>query len=447
MAAVTEYRKFSLTNLGNNNNKFWNVTLFDNGDVQSVWGRQGDPGQTKTWPGASRSFMEQKIREKEKKGYRENLTIESTAKASTSVQPYIANVKLADIARQQIRTQHPAVLTLIDYLVQVNAHNIGQATGGKITYNKQSGAFETTQGIIVAHQVDRAAALLSTLADIISGNKDFGDQGELDLNEYLSLIPRDFGRKRLTPRQILPDVTAVRKEQDILDGLRASFAGACAQPKDTAAPSKKKDDAPKLFSVALNIIDDPSEIKRIGHLFNSTKRDMHHAVADMDVKTVWEVVIEVMAESFDRYGAKLPNIMELWHGTKASNLLSILKGGLVIPPSSSPHCTGRMYGDGIYGSNVSTKALNYATAMWGSGGVVDRTFMFLLKMAMGNTYIAGSGWGNYPKPGYQSTWAKGGQSGVINDEMIVYRTDQVNLVRLVEFAKTGSRSGKYSYRP
>jgi predicted DNA-binding WGR domain protein len=72
MANVVEQRKFSLTELGTNHNKFWNVTLYDNGDVMSLWGRQGDSGQTKSWPSAGKSFMEKKIREKEKKGERES---------------------------------------------------------------------------------------------------------------------------------------------------------------------------------------------------------------------------------------------------------------------------------------------------------------------------------------------------------------------------------------
>ena len=60
--------------------------------------------------------------------------------------------------------------------------------------------------------------------------------------------------------------------------------------------------------------------------------------------------------------------------------------------------------------------------------------MFLADVAMGKYHIAGSGWGSYPKPGYDSTWAKGGQSGVINDEMIVYKLNQANLLYLVEFS-------------
>lgn len=440
-----EYRKFSLTDVVDaNHNKFWNVGVTPNGDVVSHWGRQGDPGKTTTWSGAGRGFMEKKINEKLKKGYVENKTIDDRQDPNRAPQSRVASPQLADIARKQIKTKNPEVQSLIDYLVRVNAHNIGVATGGKITYNQVSGAFETTQGIIVASEVDRAAALLSEFADIVSAGGSWSREDGLKLNEYLSLIPRDFGRKRQTPESVLPDLSAVRKEQDILDGLRASFAQAIAPPT-TKTAAKKTDTTPQIFSVELNVIDDNKEIDRIRHMFHSTKKGMHHGVANMDVKTAWEVTIKVMQDAFDKYGAKLPNIMELWHGTKASNLLSILKGGLIIPPASSPHCTGRMYGDGIYASCISTKALNYATNFWTGGGSIDRTFMFLLKMAMGKTYIAGGGWGSYPIRGYDSTWAKGGQSGVINDEMIVYRVDQVTLTRLVEFEDASRRGSKYKY--
>jgi hypothetical protein len=58
--------------------------------------------------------------------------------------------------------------------------------------------------------------------------------------------------------------------------------------------------------------------------------------------------------------------------------------------------------------------------------------MFLLDMAMGTYYDAQSWGGSYPKAGTNSTWARAGRA-LKNDEMIVYRLDQVNLTHLVEF--------------
>ena len=437
MAAIVEHRKFSLTNLGNNNNKFWNVTLFDDDDVTSVWGRQGDgdkAGQTKTWPGVGRSFMESKIRSKEKKGYRENKTAGSIETVSTT--STVASPQLKDIARKQIKSKNIIAQKLIDYLVGVNAHQILSATGGKITYDISSAQFMTTQGVIVPTQVIRARNLLDSLADMVAKGK-WGNVGFEDkLNEYLSLIPRDFGRKRKSPQDILPDIQKVQDENAILDGLDASFAGLAQVDDKGTKKKKKKDDAPKVFDVQLELIEDQRVINRISKLFKSTVKS-GHVTRNYEVKTVYKVDISTMKTKFDKLGKIINDIRQLWHGTQASNLLSILRQGLVIPPSHSAHCTGRMYGNGLYFSSISTKALNYATNYWNSGGDTSRTFMFLADVAMGKYHLAGSGWGSFPIAGTDSTWAKGGHSGVINDEMIVYKLQQANLVYLVEFKDTG----------
>jgi poly [ADP-ribose] polymerase len=426
MANIVERHKFSMTKLGENNNKYWNVVLYDDGTVEAEWGRQGKTRQSGTWSGG-RSYMDKKIREKKKKGYIENETVEGTGTVSAKS---VQTSNLKDIARKQIKYKNPLVQKLVDYFVKVNAHQIVAATGGKISFDTSSATFKTTQGIIVPAQVNRARVLLSDLADMVAdadwSNYDFEDA----LNEYMSLIPRDIGMKRTTPRAILPDLATIQRENALLDGLDASFAGVIKAPQKT---TKKKTKAPKLFEVDLFMVVDKNIIKNISNMFEKTKK-RNHVTRDYRVKEVYAIRIKNMSDAFEKRGKPVGNIMQLWHGTKASNLLSIFRQGLIIPPSSSAHCTGRMYGNGLYFSCISTKALNYATNFWGGGGNTSRVFMFLADVAMGNPYMAGSGWGShYPRSGTDSTWAKGGQSGVINDEMIVYKLHQANLIYLVEF--------------
>src|SRR5262249_3241950 len=152
-----------------------------------------------------------------------------------------------------------------------------------------------------------------------------------------------------------------------------------------------------------------------------------------DVKKVYAVEIATMRRAWEKAGKPVGNVAELWHGTKASNLLSILKGGLIIPPSNASYCTGRMFGNGIYFSDQSTKSLNYAYGYW-KGQAENHCFMFLADVAMGKHYVPKTYSANLPKSGYDSTFAKAGVSGVVNNEMIVYKTYQVNLAFLVEFA-------------
>ena len=97
--------------------------------------------------------------------------------------------------------------------------------------------------------------------------------------------------------------------------------------------------------------------------------------------------------------------------------------------------TGRMYGDGVYFSDQSTKSLNYATgsAPGQYGGGSQRKFMLVNDVAMGKPYMATRSFSGGCPRGYDSTFAKAGSSGVRNNEMIVYRTSQVRPTYLCEF--------------
>lgn len=103
----------------------------------------------------------------------------------------------------------------------------------------------------------------------------------------------------------------------------------------------------------------------------------------------------------------------------------------MVIPKSAAH--GRMFGNGIYGSEQSTKALNYSIGYWGSEKL-NRVFMLLCDFAMGREYLPNSYNRSFPVAGYDSTYVKAGTAGVINQESIVYNTNQVNINYLVEFA-------------
>ena len=204
-----------------------------------------------------------------------------------------------------------------------------------------------------------------------------------------------------------------------------------------AAPAN--DDAPKaeekLFDVKLRRVEDGDTLDRIHRKYRETQQDKH-ACAHLDVKAVYAVEIAAMQQAFEAHGRPLGFVNELWHGTKIANLLSILRSGLRVSPPASAHVTGKMWGNGVYASDQSTKALNYAYGYW-SGQRSDNCFMLLLDMAMGKTYVPSSYTEKLPRPGYDSTFAKAGVSGVINNEMIVYRNEQVNIKYLVEFSPQG----------
>jgi poly [ADP-ribose] polymerase len=133
------------------------------------------------------------------------------------------------------------------------------------------------------------------------------------------------------------------------------------------------------------------------------------------------------------------NVIPLFHGTRTENLTGILKKGLLIRPSGVVLC-GNAYGNGIYKSSNSTKSINYTSincSYWAKGSD-NKAYLFLSDAILGNTYMAKNS-GNYSlnsiKPNH-SLWARAGKQ-LINDEMILYKTDQHTMKYLLEFTCTG----------
>jgi len=435
MATVIETVNLVMSDIGNNNNKFWFAQLFDNDDVFCKWGRVGDDGQSKPFPAAGKSFIDKKVREKIAKGYRK---IDVVASGSTIIKnsssPAVSEIR--DIAKKQIKSNNPIVEKLIERLAKENAHNIFESSGGKITYNDTTGLFSTPLGIIGQETIDKANNVLIEIGDLVANGKYDSELNNLT-NDYMMLVPTEIGRTRLDVRDFWRDLSKVQYQKQIVDSLQSSLVSASntQKTKDTI-----EDDIPKVFDCQLNLVEDGKIIDTIRNFYNKTRQKIHSSY-NLDVKTVYSVEINTVKSAFNKHGTKMSNIMTLFHGTKISNVLSILKAGLVIPPRSSPHVCGRLYGDGLYFSDQSTKSLNYATGgVWdGSGKKNDNCFMFLCTVAMGSMYKPNRN--NYqsivyPIRGYDSTFAEAG-SGVMNNEMIVYKVSQCNLVNLIEFSPNG----------
>ena len=412
-----------------NNNKFWYIFEYDDATIKTEFGRVGDKGQSKTKPFTSQEaatkFFDKKIKEKTRAGRNGEIAYEPLDVVSSNGSGQVTVTEdLESIAKKEITYNCPEVEKLISFLTQVNIHNITSNT--IITYNTQTGLFETPCGIVTQNSIDKARDLLVDISDYVEDdNLTSNYYGDL-LNKYLMLIPQNVGRK-YHPETLYTSLEDVRKQNDILDSLQASLQSVLNSDSDDENEVERE----KLFSLKLNKVDDYNIIKHVKKLYTKTWKS-YHTCSNLKVKRVFNVDIENMRKEFNLVKDSIGNIQELWHGTKASNLLSILKGGLIIPPANASHCCGRMFGQGLYFSDQSTKSLNYAHGYW--SGSYDKTcYMFLCDVAMGKSYTPDSYRETLPKKGYDSTFAKGGESGVKNNEMIVYKLNQCNLKYLVEF--------------
>jgi len=425
--------RYVLTNIASNNNKFWNIRLFADGSCETHWGRVGEDGQRKSFAAWTEGQFDAKCREKEGKGYRPQKTLANTSGHAAKA---MANEKLAEIATTQIRTDSAETLALVTYLARVNVHRILQAT--TLQYDESRGTFSTPLGIVTADAIAEARTLLATIGDLVHASDYDGADFANSLNEYLMLVPQNIGRAKPDPKALFPNLEAVRGQNQILDSLEASLQTVLTAKEGDAA-KREGAPAPKLFEARLELVEDVFEVEKIRRRYQETRQNMH-ACAHLDVRRVFRVTIDSMRRAFAEDGEKVGGVRELWHGTRASNLLSLLKSGFVIAPANAPHCTGRMFGNGVYFSDQSTKALNYAYGYWGGGGAGGRDekcYMLVCRVAMGRAYTPKSWTEKLPAAGYDSTFAKAGHSGVMNNEMIVYRTGQIDPLYLVEFGPKG----------
>lgn len=424
MNNIIDEKVLIFTEVGKNSNKYYKLQLFDNGKVLVTYGRVGVTKQVNEFSGG-KLFFDKQIRSKQKKGYVEAKVVGQSSGSEVKLQ----NSELSNLAKKQIvKNSNPILENLIDRFVKANIHIITSNTN--ISYSPDTGLFSTPLGIITSDAITEARGILLKIKDFISkkqySNKDF----LLCVNNYLSIIPTNVGMK-LRPEILFPDETSIQKQNSILDSLDASYISLQNKPVNNGDVKEEK-----VFEIDCDILNDGTEKQRIIKLYEQTL-NRSHACSSLKVKQIFTIDIKENTRDFQNKGEKIGNIMELFHGSKVSNLLSIFKKGLIIPPVNANYITGRAYGNGIYASNQSSKAANYSYGYW-SGTRDPNCFLFVVKFAMGKVYTPHtSGRGYYgseslPKEGYDSTWAKGGTSGVINDEMIVYNTYQAKITHLIE---------------
>lgn len=399
---------------GKDHNKFYRAS-YANGTIYYEYGRIGQTS-TKGQKGGSEADYEKLIRSKMKKGYVE-VDVHQSEDLSVTANKDERVVKAI--------AADPQVEAVVKQLVAVNKHDLFE---GKFDLTIDvDGAIRTHIGVLTSKTINKARTLLNRIL-----------KGEMDLiKEYFILIPHvvPIG----TPlTQIVSDW---EDEKRVFNQLAQSVTD-YEENKDKQAKVEIADDEfASLFSVKLTPAS-ADEINQIKAFFDKTKNDQHYGASRM--KVVDALVINYSDEEVAKYEnvhAKLGNVQQLWHGTTAQNVLNILRKGLFCPKETDRTygITGRMFGNGVYLSDQSTKSLNYSRGGWGQQNNSDISFMFLTDTAMGREFKPKEGthrMGDIPRlardGGYDSITVEAGNY-VRNNEMIVWDTDQIRLRYLVMF--------------
>lgn len=411
--------------LSNNSNKYWKFEIHSDGSFHVFNGRQGEmvvqPVKMFGDIGLAEKEAAKKVREKLKKGYtKADLIDNSTSNAKSLSKDILKKQAFSDI----LGSENPIISAMLESLVSANIHQI--IDNSDITYDEDHGLFKTPIGIISLKSISEARIILD---DII---QNYHTKNVELVNSYLRLVPQKIKSRVYSISDVFPDEKSLLAQYDLLDNLTYAVSDFERIKKSTSESGEliKKPDK-KLFETKISIVEDKDIIDKINKFYNATRQSMHLSYR-LKLKRVYEIEIDKMNKDFIVTSTKIGNICQLWHGTRISNILSIFKHGLIIPSSNASHVTGRLFGNGLYFSDQSTKSLNYSDGYW-KGTQSKRCFMFLADVAMGKAYSPkGSGFASLPA-GYDSTFAKANHSGVYNNEMIVYKTNQANLRYLVEF--------------
>ncbi|AJD93422.1 poly(ADP-ribose) polymerase (plasmid) [Jeotgalibacillus malaysiensis] len=395
--------------LGANSNKFYILEIQEGIGkepfaVYCEYGRLGSNPQKKhrffsSLYGAEREYEKIK-RSKESKGYK-----------VVDVQDQVGQVKVEvkDARTKEVSQIKNKVHRLIGKLYQ-------SATSYLVS------SIQTPLGKISGTQVAKGLAVLKQIEELLDKGNPSIHQVQRLSDEFYSVIPVPFGSRVDVKRFLIDDYVKLNDKKDLL-GVMSSVV----QAQDTL--EKTLQEKYESLNIKLKPLSSRTkEYKRLVEKVNNS-HSSHHRFK-VGVSEIFEVEDMVGHNEFNPYNVET---MELFHGSRNENILSIMQSGLKIKPSSAVH-TGSMFGSGIYFASEVTKSANYC---WGFGNASnDSYYMFICEVATGKIKdydSAQSHLRSAPSP-YNSVRGVKGRS-LYHDEYIVYKDNQVKIKYIVEFKK------------
>ena len=250
-----------------------------------------------------------------------------------------------------------------------------------------------------------------------------------NVSSYLANSKDDFGK-------------IISKEQDLLDVMKGQVIVV-----QLSEPSNEDEEYKNNCTIleALGIVIEETteeDVKLIKKELGDCADRYHNS---------WRIKNIKNEERFKKFckeeGLKKKDIKLLFHGTRNENVWSILKTGLVLRPTNAV-ITGKMFGMGIYNAPRARKSLGYTSFGYWTRGSANTGFMILHEVAYGkpyDVYAFDSKYYNldYKKlqeycPGANCLHAhagmknSGGYGSLQNDEIVVYKEEQMNAKYLIE---------------
>lgn len=388
-----------------NNNKYYN--LFPEGDQFRVeYGRVDATKTTRTYP---MSKWNAQISSKLKKGY-QNVTdlkkdLVQEISASNPESPY-----------KEI--ENAAIKAIVEKLQRMARETIQK------NYTVKASA-------VTQDMVDAAQKVIDDLANNSATVEEFNG----NLLKLFTVIPRKMGNVRDYLADKNEDFAKIiSKEQDLLDVMRGQiYVKQDDEPMETV--EKKQQTILEELGLVMEetTADDVALIKT---LMNESADKFRKA---------WRVTNLKTQSRFDKFviDNNIKDTRLLFHGSRSENFWSIIKTGLVLRPTNAV-ITGKMFGYGCYYAPRCAKSIGYTSlsgSYWAHGGN-NTAYMALFDVAYGTPYDVYSFDSKYYnldynrlqqfKPGANCLHAHADRGMLRNDEIVVYKEEQMTIKYLIE---------------
>lgn len=385
-----------------NNNKFYKQ--IPHGDTWTAeYGRIGASPQRREYP---MSQWESKYREKINKGYKDQSDLVEdliqVEKPKKSEYREIENKVIAEIVERLQAMAKKAISE--NYTISSN----------KVTKAMIDEAQGVLTSLMTKKRIDSFNDTLLKLFTVIPRRMS-------NVQDYLAKSTSDFSE-------------IIQKEQDLLDVMKGQVVQ--KQVVEEAQDTGEQQDITILEQLGL-VFEECSEkdIKTIKKALGESAGKFHKA---------WKVTNLKTQERYDKFVKEngINDTKLLFHGSRNENWWSIIGSGLVLKPTNAV-ITGKMFGYGIYFAPKAQKSLGYTSlsgSYWAKGNS-NSGFMALMDVAYGKPYDVHSFDSKYYDFNYEKLQkaCKGANclhahagSMLRNDEVIVYKEEQVTIKYLVE---------------
>lgn len=388
-----------------NNNKYYNC--FPEGDQFRV--EYGRVDATKTTAYYPMSKWNSQISSKLKKGYQDVTDLKKDL---------VQEISTANPESPYKEIENAAVRAIVEKL-----QNMARET---IQKNYTVKASAVTQDM-----VDAAQKIIDELANNNSTTEEFNNT----LLKLFTVIPRKMGNVRDYLAGTSDDFAGIiSKEQDLLDVMRGQIYVKQADEPTTTVEKKQQTILEELgLTMEEATADDVALIKTL----------MKESVGKF--KKAWRVTNLKTQSRFDKF-VEENNIKDtrlLFHGSRSENFWSIIKSGLVLRPTNAV-ITGKMFGYGCYYAPKCAKSIGYTSlsgSYWARGGN-NTAYMALFDVAYGTPYDVYNFDSKYYsldynklqqfKPGANCLHAHSDRGMLKNDEIVVYKEEQMTIKYLIE---------------